>query len=261
MKILFVGAMDREVTLLQEYFSCTVKEKIHDIYPLATSTASDFEVGVLQTHVGDTNAAIATSEAIKIFNPDYVFKIGCVGGNSEGIHSEDIVVPVGFFHSGSWITRSKVDNSPTSDATLWQSVFGEKPYQVNSENLGGHPYIFSPDSSLSKRYKAFLTKEDMHFVESYIGGGNMWFFDLNFMNEVLKTQVPQPKTTRWVADMESYAIAQACYVLKKPFIGFYRVSNSDYYDEPYIPEKVANLFSEDFIKKIELFITELKVNE
>ena len=28
MKILFVGAMDREVTLLQEYFSCTIKEKI-----------------------------------------------------------------------------------------------------------------------------------------------------------------------------------------------------------------------------------------
>lgn len=125
--------------------------------------------------------------------------------------------------------------------------------------MSQNSFIFLPDNILLKKYVAFLKKEEMRFMESYIGSGNMWFFDLKFMNEVLKTQVSQPKTTRWVADMESYAITQACYVLKKPFIGFYRVSNSDYYDEPYIPEKVANLFSDSFIKTIEKFIYLLKI--
>ena len=167
-KILFVGAMDREISSLQSYFSCKESKKIYNIYPLFTAENKGIHIAVLQTHVGDTNAALAISEAIRIFNPDYVFKIGCVGGNSEGIHSGDIIVSVGFFHSGSWITRSKIDNTPTSDASLWQSVFGEKPYQVNSSNLGGHPYIFSPDKKLTQKYIDFLKNNNMKFVESYI---------------------------------------------------------------------------------------------
>ena len=96
-KILFVGAMDREIFSLQAYFSCKENKKIHGIYPLFIAKNKDIHIGVLQTHVGDTNAALATPEAIKIFNPDYIFKIGCVGGNSEGVHSGDIIIPVGFF--------------------------------------------------------------------------------------------------------------------------------------------------------------------
>lgn len=257
-KILFVGAMDREISSLLKYYSCTPNKNIYDIYPLFTSTTKKIDIAVLQTHVGDTNGAIATSEAIRIFNPDYVFKIGCVGGNSEGVHSGDIIVPIGFFHSGSWITRSKIDNTPTANAALWQSIFGEKPYQVNSENLGGHPYIFLPDKNLIEEYATYLTENSIPFVASYIGGGNIWFFDVPFMKEVLTTHIPHAQSQTWVADMESYAIAQASYIHHKPFSGFYLVSNSDYYDEPYIPEKVANLFSEDFVTKIALFVERLR---
>ncbi len=104
-KILFVGAMDREINSLLKYFDCKKKEKIFGTYQLSTTKSKNAEIGVLQTHVGDTNASLATIEALRLFNPDFVFKIGCVGGNSEGIHSGDVIVPTGFFHSGSWITR------------------------------------------------------------------------------------------------------------------------------------------------------------
>ena len=250
---MFVGAMDREISGLIKYYSCKQTQTLLNNYPLFEST--DKKIKLIQTHVGDTNAALAVVSAIHETNPDFVLKIGCVGGNSAGVHSGDLIVPAGFFHSGSWITRSRKDNKPTGKASMWQSVFGDKPYQVNSQNLGEKPYIFYPDTQLNKKYQNYLNQNKIDFVTAYIGGGNMWFFDLPFMKQVLSTQVPGKLiTTRWVADMESYSMANACNLLGKPFSGIYRVSNSDYYDEPYIPEKVADLFVEDFVKKLSGFI-------
>ena len=86
----------------------------------------------------------------------------------------------------------------------------------------------------------------------------MWFFDLKFMENVSRTQIPgNNKDQPWGADMESYAIVQACHVFNTPFMGFYRISNSDYYNEPYIPEEVAKLFNTRFISKIDRFLETL----
>lgn len=258
-KILFVGAMDREIRNLLSYFQCVKYEKIQKIYPYWLAKKDvPFELAVLQTHVGDTNAGISTTLALQKYHPDFVFKIGCVGANSKGIHTGDVLLPLGFFHTGSWITRSNKDNTPTANASLWQSVFGEKPYQVNSENLGQQPYFLKPDLKLVQQYKKFFTNGRSSLVPCYIGGGNMWFFDLKFMENVSKTQIPgNIKEQPWGADMESYAIVQACHVFHTPFMGFYRISNSDYYNEPYVPEKVANLFDDTYVSKIHGFLVYL----
>lgn len=258
-KILFIGAMDREINDLLSYYECEEHKKLQEVYPLWLSKKDNaFELAVLQTHVGDTNAGIATTLALQNYEPDFVFKIGCVGANSKGVHTGDLLLPLGFFHSSSWITRSNKDNSPTSDASLWQSVFGQKPYQVNNENLGQQPYFFTPDSKLVEKYEHFFTKTKVKLTPCYIGGGNMWFFDLQFMENVSKTQIPgNSKDQPWGADMESFAIAQACHIFKTPFMGFYRISNSDYYNEPYIPEHVAKLFDSQFVSKIHRFLETL----
>lgn len=258
-KILLIGAMETELRDLLSFFQCKETDRLQNYYPFwLTNRRLNYKLGVLQTFVGDTNAGIATTLALKSFNPDYVFKVGRVGGNSHGIHTGDLLLPLGFFHSGSWITRSNIDNTPTSDSSLWQSVFGEKPYQVNSDNLGSHPYYIKPDVKLVEKFSEFCVEEKVSLVPCYIGGGNMWFFDLEFMKNVSKTHIPGDKEDQpWVGDMESYAIAQTCSVYDIPFMGFYKVSNSDYYNEPYIPEQVTKLFDLPFIEKVDMFLKSL----
>lgn len=255
-RILIIGAMDRELHDLLSFYGCSKSEKIRNIYPVWRSDVERrFEIVVLQTFVGDINASISTSLALSAYNPDYVFKIGCVGGGLGALHTGDIVMPLGFFSTSSWITRSNTDNNPTPDASVWQSVFGNKPYQVNSKNLGYQPYYFEPDVAICERYKDFFHNKNQKLTPCLIGGGNMWIFDLEYARNVAVAQIPDKSSEGvWAADMESYAIAQACHVFKKPFMGFYRVSDNYFEDEVYIPEIVAKLFDRDFILTVDEFL-------
>lgn len=259
-KILFVGAMEKEIRDLLKELECVEDSKLLGQYPFFTGNwikdKKHVSIGVVNTFVGDLNASVATLTAIQKFNPHYVFKVGCVGGNSAGIHKGEIILPCGYFHSASWITRSNTDNSPTSNAFLWQSVFGDLPYQVNMDNLGNIPYFFVPDKKLSKKYEELLKIKQLKYSSAYIGGGNMWFFDKRYMSNVAATQIPKNSPhNRWVADMESFAIAHSCFILKKPFFGFYVVSNSDYYHEPYIPEDIAEMFGTIIVPTISDYLS------
>lgn len=255
-RVLIVGAMDRELKGLCSYYNCVKAGELQGRYPAWQSrSAKQLEIQVLQTFVGEINASIATTLAIRAFKPDYVFKIGCVGGNAVGTHAGDVVLPIGFFSTSSWITRSKVNNNPTSDASKWQSVFGNKPYQVNRHNLGGLPYYFEPDAKVVKKYHHYMDSLGQKLRKCYIGSGNIWFFDKDCINNITNVQIPGQRRERtWSADMESYAVAQTCYVFNKPFMGFYRVSDNYFEDEPYIPDKVAQLFDRDFVSKLDEFL-------
>lgn len=246
-KILFVSALESEFNCLKDFYHCNLSQKLFDIYPLYEKD----NIGIVQTFVGDTNAAIATLQAIRIFKPDYVFKIGCAGGNSPDIHTGDIFVPISIFHGSTW----KANNF---DASLWQPLFGDKPNQLSLANLGNNSLNISPDKNIIEKYKNFLETKNIKYVDTYLGSGNIWFSDKKFMNEILKTQIPDAINNHLASDMESYSIALACYVNKIPFAGFYRISNSDFYDEPYLADQVNKYFEIDFVKIIDEFINLLK---
>jgi adenosylhomocysteine nucleosidase len=256
LNILIIGAMDRELQGILSFYQCSEPKKLQNLYPVWHPTIErPYDLHILQTFVGDINASISTSLAISALQPDYVFKIGCDGGSSAGLHTGDIALASGFFSTTSWITRSSVDNKPTSDAAVWQSVFGNKPYQVNSENLGGIPYYFRQNTAIGKKYKSFLVNRNQKLAHCYIGAGNMWLFDSGYAKNASFTQIPGRNSDRiWAADMESYAIAQTCHVFNKPFMGFYRVSDNYFENEPYKPEKVVRLFDSDFIMTVDAFL-------
>lgn len=258
-RILIIGAMNRELRELRSFYKCAQSGKLQNVYPVWHSTITrPFEITVLQTFVGDTNASIATTLALNAYRIDYVFKVGCVGGSSKGLHAGDIAMPLGFFNTSSWLTRSNTDNNPTSDASVWQSIFGNKPYQVNSKNLGGQPYFFKPDTVVGERYKDFFHSRNQKLVSCFIGGGNTWFFDLKFAKNASYAQIPGKRSNRvWAADMESYSVAQTCHVFKKPFMGFYRISDNHFENEHYVPEKIASLFNEKFILTMDAFLQDL----
>jgi nucleoside phosphorylase len=97
--ILLVGAMEKELSGIIDYYKCQPLATLQQTYPLYQ--AKNAPLFVLHTHVGDTNAAIATTLALKEIEPHVVLKIGCVGGNSAGIHTGDYILPITYFHSSS----------------------------------------------------------------------------------------------------------------------------------------------------------------
>lgn len=135
-------------------------------------------------------------------------------------------------------------NQPSSNASEWQSVFGELPYQVNSGNLGGLPYYFPVQKHLQKACEKSLHKLDLKYATAYVGGGNIWMFNKEVLDNVATTMLPRSsKHKRFVSDMESYSLAHACYLTRKPFIGCYVVASNDYSDEEYNPSLVSNQMS------------------
>ncbi|MFA6446405.1 MAG: hypothetical protein WCW14_04135 [Candidatus Paceibacterota bacterium] len=237
-RILFVGAMETELRPLLKEFNAVESKKLLNIFPLYKATYQSVEVFVVETFVGETNASIASLEAIKETNPDFVIKYGCVGGSYIESKNGDVIVPLGFFHRTSWITRTK-EGTPTKDSSLWQSIFGELPHQVNSNNLGGLPYYFPVDKKYIDLSQRVLKELNIDVVGCYVGGGNMWAFSPEFLNNMAEVMLPKDTNDKmFVSDMESYSIAHACYVTKKPFLGCYAVASNDYTDEPYDPNRV-----------------------
>jgi len=79
LKILFVGAMETELRPLLKALHATPVKKLLNVFPIYKATYKSIEVYIVETFVGDSNASIASVEAIKEVNPDYVIKYGCVG--------------------------------------------------------------------------------------------------------------------------------------------------------------------------------------
>jgi nucleoside phosphorylase len=241
-RVLFVAAMDRECAGLRRYLGAVARTELPGGF---TCWMTD-TLAVIQTHVGEVNAALAASAAIAHFQPDAVVKLGCVGGHTAGLHTGDLVLPTAFFHSGAWLTRDHA-GVPTPDARDWLSLFGELPFQVNAENLGGRPAVFAPDLALTTQIARVLTSHGFAAKRAAIGSSAMWFFDRDMMQHVVAAQMPDVPTQVWAADMESHAVAQTCAALGVPCSGVYRLSNSEYYAEPYLPGAIASLFDGAFV--------------
>lgn len=244
-RILVLGAMDREIVGLRRALAARAEAPLLGTYPRWTT--EDASIDIVLTHVGDVDAAIAATAALTMLTPSIVLKVGCVGGHTAGLHTGDVVIPARVFHSGAWIAH-------TADAARWQPVFGDLPFQVNRENLGGRDAILGADHALTAEWARRIAADGMHSVYAHIGSSNMWFFDRAHMLHVLNENLPEDPVRDWAADMESYAVARACAVAGVPFSGIYRAANSEFHEEPYEPNAVAALFEEQFLRTLVGFI-------
>ena len=237
-KILFAGAMDTELKPLLKRLDKVKSSKLLNVFPLYEAQYKSTKVFIVQTFVGDVNASVAGFEAIRKVDPDYVIKFGAVGGSFSESKAGDIIVPLGFFHRTGWITKDNKTHLPTSDASRWDSVFGEKDYQIQESrhNLGGMPYYFPVNANLIKSSIQVLASLKLGYQTAYVGGGNMWMFDQSVLNNVADSMLPKKKRhNRFVSDMESYSLAHVCYLTHKPFFGCYVVASNDYLNEEYNP--------------------------
>ena len=145
--------------------------------------------------IATVNAAIQTVEMIHKYKPDVIISSGCAGGNGDDINLLDVVV-------SSELTYHDVYCGKAIDDT---TIYGQ---------VQGLPARFKADPYLLEKAKLTGAKAGL------IVTGD-WFVDSKEKMREIVGHFPDAKAV----DMESAAIAHACYIYKVPFISFRVISD------------------------------------
>ena len=150
---------------------------------------------IQKSGIGKVNAAIQAVEMIRQHKPDVIISSGCAGGNGDDINIQDVVV-------SSQLTYHDVYCGTAIDNT---TQYGQ---------VKGLPARYEADSTLLE--KALKTGAKPGLIVT-----GDWFVDSKEKMREIISHFPEAKAV----DMESAAIAQACYIYKVPFISFRVISD------------------------------------
>lgn len=150
---------------------------------------------IQKSGIGKVNAAIQAVEMIRQHKPDVIISSGCAGGNGDDINIQDVVV-------SSQLTYHDVYCGTAIDNT---TQYGQ---------VQGLPARYEADSILLE--KALKTGAKPGLIVT-----GDWFIDSKEKMREIISHFPEAKAV----DMESAAIAQACYIYKVPFISFRVISD------------------------------------
>ena len=185
MKIGMIVAMDKEL------------QQLRPLFP-------EDKVILQKSGIGKVNAAIQTVEMIREYKPDCIISTGCAGGNGDDINVQDVVV-----------STELVYHDVYCGEAIGHSVYGQ---------VQGLPPRFQADQDLL-RVATNLLPLTSHLSPLKIHPGLIvtgdWFVDTKEKMREIIGHFPEAKAV----DMESAAIAQACYINKVPFISFRVISD------------------------------------
>jgi adenosylhomocysteine nucleosidase len=153
------------------------------------------DIIIQKSGIGKVNAAIQAVEMIHQFKPDVIISSGCAGGNGNDINIQDIVVSSKLAYHDVYCGTA-IDNT---------TVYGQ---------VQGLPLFYEADPKLLD--KAVKTGAKPGLIVT-----GDWFVDSKDKMREIIDHFPDAKAV----DMESAAIAQACYVNKVPFISFRVISD------------------------------------
>ncbi len=173
-----------------------------------TGTMGDNTVVMHQCGIGKVNAAIGASEMISSFAPDAVVSTGVAGGASLSLSVGDVVV---------------------SSQTCYHDVYCGS--EVAYGQVLGMPARFDGDAALLA--KAVALDCGTRIVSGLTVTGD-WFVDSREKMTVIIGHFPEAMAV----DMESAAIAQACFQRGVPFISFRIIS-----DIPLSDHKASQYFN------------------
>ena len=148
--------------------------------------------------IGKVNAAIQTVEMIRQYKPDIIISSGCAGGNGDDVNVQDVVVSSQLAYHDVYCGEA-----------IGHSVYGQ---------VQGLPARFEADPYLLEKACAMGAGTLVH--PGLIVTGD-WFVDTKEKMREIIGHFPDAKAV----DMESAAIAQACYINKVPFISFRVISD------------------------------------
>ena len=171
---------------------------------------NDDRVLVSKCGIGKVNAALGAQRMINEFHPDVIVSSGCAGGNGDDIHIQDIVVSKELAYHDVYCGTA-IDNT-----TQYGQVQG-LPVRFQAD-----PFLLEKATSLS----LLNTNQQPLTVHPGLIVTGDWFVDTKEKMRSIISLFPEAKAV----DMESAAIAQACYLNNVPFISFRVISDMPLYD-------------------------------
>ncbi len=198
MKIGILVAM--EVEFKQLYLLLENKAEIKSgHFTYTTGTLAGNDIILRQSGIGKVNAAVATCELIRTFSPQCVISTGVAGGIDSSLSIMDVVVSHQLCYHDVWCG------------------IGCEYGQVQ-----GLPTFFNGNLKLVE--KAMLLNELQSVTRIHSGlicTGDQFISD---KTELQKIKEHFPKGL--ACDMESAAIAHACYLYQVPFVSFRIISDT-----------------------------------
>ena len=156
------------------------------------------DVLVQKCGIGKVNAALGAQRMINEFHPDCIISSGCAGGNGDDIDIQDIIVSSELCYHDVYCGRA------IDDTTIYGQVQG-LPARFQAD-----PYLLRKSEELG-----------LNALKSGLIVTGDWFVDSKEKMREIVGHFPEAKAV----DMESCAIAQACYINKVPFISFRVISD------------------------------------
>jgi adenosylhomocysteine nucleosidase len=188
MKIGMIVAMERELKQLRPLFP-------------------EDQMILQQSGIGKVNAAIQTVEMIHQYHPDVIISSGCAGGNGDDINIQDIIV-----------STQLVYHDVYCGEAIGHSVYGQ--VQGLPARFEADPYLLRKSLELKNGNLELSNGQSCTLHAGLIVTGD-WFVDTKEKMREIIGHFPEAKAV----DMESAAIAQACYIYKVPFISFRLISD------------------------------------
>lgn len=195
MKIGLIVAMDVEFNLVKQILTNTT---LHNIKHLnfVEGTFNNHQIILMKSGIGKVCAAVATTEMIDKFSPDYIINTGIAGGIDKTLSVMDVVI-----------------GEKTAYHDVWCGE-GNEYGQVQ-----GLPTYFNGNDKLLN--KATKIKSDIRIHMGLIVSGDKFITSVNELKGI-KEKFPQALAV----DMESAAIAQVCHLLATPYMAVRIISDT-----------------------------------
>ena len=193
MKILILGALEKEVSVLNKLIKAEPKDQF------CYATVKGNEVYTSITGVGINNAFASTYSLIEKFHPDVVINIGTAGGHTLEVNDGNIIVCDEAIYHGGYILTDK-------PASSWDTV--------SETNL-----VVEGDKKLSGLLDNISISNNILHGKTLSGD----FFTKD--KEVIKAL--HNKYHHLCEDMETVAIYKVCREKKIPAIAFRIISNNE----------------------------------
>ena len=212
MRIGVISAMDVEHEQLIGLLESKV-EKTDKGFRFMEGNIGDNTFILTQCGIGKVNAAVGTTELIRVCEPDCIISTGVAGGIDTCLKVMDVVVSNQIVYHDVWCGDG--------------NAYGQ---------MQGLPLYFEGNSTLLE-HATQLEQEITNIHSGLICSGDKFITDRKELDSI-KTAFPEGLAV----DMESGAIAHVCYLFKVPFISFRIISDTPGTDNHF--EQYLNFWGE-----------------
>ncbi len=188
--IAIIGAMSEEVLEIKSKIK-NMTEKTYVNIKFYEGMIEDKFVVLMQSGIGKVNASLSTTVLLEHYNIEKVINIGTAGGLKPDCEVLDIVISENVFYHD-------------VDVTAFSYKLGQVPQM---------PLYFKSDENLVVLAEKILKTEKLAYHKGLIASGDQFI-----SNEEQRKRILTQFSEVIAVEMEASAIAQVCYIYKKPFI-------------------------------------------